>query len=125
MKNLRIAFFPLFAFSALISITMMYNLLRHGFGHGMGSTIVYGCGLVALQLAGLVSVILNRHRIVMGVLTIITGVATFLSGFAAFAALGAPASRFLGILSLACMGISLLLCVGYVGAGTAFLCKRP
>lgn len=120
MKRIRTIFFCFFALSALISTHMMYNLLRDGVGYGMWPVVAAALMYIALQLAGCIAVIIGRNRVITGIFTMLTGIATALSGFMTFASLGAPAPQVSGKLSLISMGVSLLLCIGYMVLGVQF-----
>ena len=124
MKVNRIVFFSFFVFSALISINMVYNLLRDGMGYGMRWIVAVAVIYIAVQLTGLISIIFNRNRVIMGIFTILTGFSTVLSGSMTFASLGAPAPQVLGKISLISMGASFLLFIGYIGLGVLFFSKE-
>jgi hypothetical protein len=122
MKVIRIVFFSFFTFTALISINMIYNLLRNGVGYGIWSVaFIY----IIVELIGLISVMINRNRAIMGISIIVTGIATMLSGFMTFGLLGAPAPQILGKISLISMGASFLLFIGYIGLGVLFFTIKP
>ena len=123
MKTIRIVFFSLFAFTTLISINMIYNLLRDGIGYGMWSLVAVAVIYIVVQLTGLILVIINRSRVLMGIFTILTGITTILSGFMTFGFLGAPAPQLLGIISLISMGASFLLFIGYISLGVLFFTR--
>ena len=125
MKIIRIVFFWLFGFTALISINMIYNVLRNGVGYGMWPVVAVAFIYIVVQLAGLIAVIIDRSRIIMGIFTITTGIATVLSGNWTFASLGAPAPQLLGIVSMLSMGVSFLLFIGYIVLGVLFFTRNP
>ncbi|MCL2088770.1 MAG: hypothetical protein FWH14_04745 [Oscillospiraceae bacterium] len=118
MKNLRVVFFSLFAFTALISINMICNLLRNGgVGYGMWPVVMVSFVYVIAELIGLIVVIINRNQKIIGIFSIIIGIATLLSGFMAFGALGTPAPQILGIITLISMIASFVLfgCFCFLG----------
>jgi hypothetical protein len=121
MKVLRIVFFSFFVFTALISTNMIYNLLR--IGYGMRPLLAGAFFYIIVQLAGLIAVVINRSRAIMGSFTIATGLTTGLSGSMTFASLGAPAPQGLGIISLISMGASFLLFIGYMVLAVLFFTK--
>ena len=125
MKGIRIVFFSFFVFTALISINMIYNLIRIGFGYGRWSVVALAFAYIAIQLIGLISVIIGRSRVIMGIFTILTGIATILSGFMTFAALGAPAPQFLGQLSAISLFASIFLSIAFIALGVLFFIIKP
>ena len=70
------------------------------------SILIFIC--IAAQLTGLISVIINRSRLITGIFTIVTGIATALSGTMAFSSLGAPDPQDLGMISLISIRASFL-----------------
>lgn len=120
MKNIRPVFFSFFAFTTLISINMIYNVLLNYNGYGIWPLLAGAFFIIIVQLAGLIAVIINRSRAIMGSLTIATGLTTGLSGNMTFASLGAPAPQLLGIISIISMGASFLLFIGYMVLAVLF-----
>ncbi len=120
MKTIRIVFFSFFAFTTLISINMIYNVLLNSNGYGIWPLLAGAFFYIIVQLAGLIAVIINRSWAIMGSFTIATGLTTGLSGSMTFASLGAPAPQGLGIISLISMGASILLFVGYMVLACCF-----
>lgn len=123
MKTARIFYFFFFALSALISTSMIYICFVHDFNHSLlicDAALLY----VTLQIIGLIVVIKNRSRVLMGIFTIATGFATWLSASMAFASLGAPAPQFLSAVSLISLGASYILLVCYICLGIFFFAKR-
>ena len=78
MKALRTIYYILFAFSALISVNIIYNIAC---GENLvPDTLIIAVILAAAQIAGLVFVILDRSRIMSGILAVLAGIAAFLLG---------------------------------------------
>ena len=123
MKAVRVIYFVLFAFSALISVNLLYNLFAAGYGIRL--SVVLAISYIAIQVAGLISVIVNRSRVLSGILSAFVGIATMLSGFMTFASLGAPAPKGLGIISFVSMITSLALLVGYMVLCVLFFVLKP
>ncbi len=118
MKVSRILFFCFFGVSAFVSAVMLYNMYPF---HRTLSALPMALICVAVQVTGLVCVLLNRNRMVMSIAAGATGVATALNGMTAFASFAVPGSSVMGTVSLLCMFASMLLLVGYVILAWRFL----
>ena len=102
---------------------MIYNVLLNSNGYGTWPLLAGAFFYIIVQLAGLIAVIINRSRAIMGSFTIATGLTTGLSGSMTFASLGAPAPQGLGIISLISMGASFLLFIGYMVLAVLFFTR--
>lgn len=125
MKTIRIILFCLFVISASITINMFYNLLRNGIGYGTWQILAVAILLVAVQLNGLIFVIINRSRVLAGLFAIVTGIATVFSGIISFSSLGAPAPQVLGVISLISLVASIIIFIGYICLGILYFTTSP
>ena len=99
---------------------MFYNLLRNGIGYGTWQILAVAILLAAVQLNGLIFVIINRSRVLAGLFAIVTGIATVFSGIISFSSLGAPAPQVLGVISLVSLVASIIIFIGYICLGILY-----
>lgn len=104
---------------------MFYNLLRNGIGYGMWPILAVAILLVAVQLNGLIFVIINRSRVLAGLFAIATGIAAMISGIMTFSSLGAPAPQVLGVISLVSLVASVIIFIGYICLGILYFTTSP
>lgn len=116
MKNIRKIFFIMFTLAMLVSAVMMFYLIG---ALDLGLYMV-GFAFIAVQLVALNAVLVNRKRIVKGILSILSGVSSMLSGFLIFASTPAPASEMLRNLTFFSVALSFVLLIGFSIIGILF-----
>ncbi len=120
MKMLRLLYFLLSAFSALIYLIMLCNLLS---GRIYFGAVLLAVIILVVEIVGLIAVIRNRNINFMSIVTAFAGIATALSGNLAFSFLKVPSSEFIGNISSISLLASYILAVLYIILSFLFLNK--